>query len=110
MRRRHVSEIERRILAQQNDVEFGQISAARRAEREVIARLVAHLKRLDRSEQLAVEQRQTVRRVVRKSMPARLRLEQHGEGGVALDVDPGDRIHLHRDVQAHGRSLRLRFG
>jgi hypothetical protein len=30
-----------------------------------------------------------------------LRFQQQGEGRIALDVDPLDRIHLHRDFQAH---------
>jgi hypothetical protein len=34
-------------------------------------------------------------------MAAPLRLEQQRERGIAADVDPLDRVHLHSDVQAH---------
>ena len=34
-----------------------------------------------------------------------LGLQQQGEGRVALDVDPLDRIHLNRDFQAHFGAL-----
>jgi hypothetical protein len=35
-------------------------------------------------------------------MTALLRFQQQGEGRVALDVDPLDRIHLDSDFKAHG--------
>ncbi len=43
-------------------------------------------------------------------MAAFLRLQQQGEGGIALDVDPLDRIHLHRDFEAHGDPLAAFLG
>jgi hypothetical protein len=45
--------------------------------------------------------RQLVRRVIAEPMPARLRLQQHREGGIAADIDPLDRVHLHGDIQRH---------
>ena len=62
------------------------------------------LERLDRREHLAVEQRQPVGRVIGERVAALLRLQQQGEGRIALDVDPLDRIHLHGDFQAHEHS------
>ena len=39
-------------------------------------------------------------------MAARLRFQQQREGRIALDVDPLDRIHLHRDIQRHAIARR----
>ena len=58
---------------------------------------------------MAVEQRQPVGRVIGERVAALLRLQQQREGGIALDVDPLDRIHLHRDFQAHGDLLGMLF-
>ena len=35
-------------------------------------------------------------------MPALLRLQQQREGQIAADIDPLDRVHLHRNIQGHG--------
>ena len=100
MRGGDVSEIERRVLAQQHHVEFGQLGAPRLAasvkwspatSRTLSCSTVANT--------LAVEQRQPVGRVIGELVAALLRLQQQREGGIALDVDPLDRIHLHRDVE-----------
>jgi hypothetical protein len=32
-------------------------------------------------------------------VPARLRFQEQGEGRIAADVDPRDRVHLHGDVE-----------
>ena len=37
--------------------------------------------------------------------PALLRLEQQSEGGIAADIDPLDRVHLHGDSQRHSAFL-----
>jgi hypothetical protein len=104
MRRRDVGEVERRVLPQQDHVELRQVRAPRLAEGEVVAGLVAHLKRAHGGEDLAPLQRQAVRRVIGDGMAAPLRLQQQGEGRIAADIDPLDRVHLHGDGQAH-RSL-----
>jgi hypothetical protein len=67
----------------------------------MVARLVAHLERLHRREHLRAPQREPVRGVVGDGVAALLRFQQQGEGGVAPDIDPLDRIHLHGDIQAH---------
>jgi hypothetical protein len=67
----------------------------------VIAGLVAHLERLHRREHPRIAQREPVRGVIGDVVAALLRFQQQGEGGVALDIDPFDRIHLHGDSQAH---------
>ena len=102
MRGRDVGHVERRVLAQQDDVEFGQLGALRLAEREVVADLVAHLERLHGGEHLVAGMRQPVGRVIGQRVPARLRFQQQREGGIAADVDPLDRVHLDGDFQACG--------
>ena len=100
--RRDVGEVERRILAHQDHVERGKLDAPRLAQREVVAHDVAHRERLHGREHDAVALRHPVRRVVGERVPARLRLQQQREGGIAADVDPLDRVHLHGDAQTHG--------
>jgi hypothetical protein len=41
-------------------------------------------------------------------MAAALGFQQHGEGGVLGDLDVGDGIHHHDDVQRHGRTCQAR--
>jgi hypothetical protein len=50
---------------------------------------------------LPAAQRQPVRRVVGDLVVASLRLQEKRESGIAADVDPLDRVHLHGDFQAH---------
>ena len=47
---------------------------------------------------LAVAHAQAVRRVVEQLVAARLRLEAHGEGAVACNVDARHMVHLDRDI------------
>ena len=101
MRGGDVGEVERRVLAQQDDVEFAEVDAARLAEGEMIADLVAHLQVLHGREHPRGAQRQPVRRVVDDRVAALLRLQQQREGRIAADVDPLDRVHLYGDFQAH---------
>ena len=96
-----VGEIERRVLPQQHHVERGKLRPRRLTQREVIAGLVAHLERLHRREHPRIAQREPVRGVIGDAVAALLRFQQQGEGGVAPDIDPLDRIHLHGDSQAH---------
>ena len=96
-----VGEVERRVLAQQDDVELAQVDAPRLAEREMVADLVADLQVLHGGEHPRGPQRQPVGRVVADRMAAPLRLQQQREGRIAADVDPLDRVHLDGDFQAH---------
>ena len=105
MRRRDIGEIERRVLPQQYDVEFGKVRAPGRAEAAMIVRLVADLKRLDRREELVAVERQPVRRVIDNRMASRLRFQKQRKCRIAADVDPLDRIHLYGNLERH-RSLR----
>ena len=59
-----VGEVERRILAQQHDIEGGEIDMACLAEREMVAGDVAHLQRPHRRRHFAVAQHQPVGRVI----------------------------------------------
>src|SRR5690606_12194507 len=47
-------------------------------------------------------QRQGIGSVVQQLVPARLRLEHHGEGRIAHGIDRGDMVHLDGDFEAHG--------
>ena len=53
-----IGEIERRVLAQQHDVEGGEIDVPRLAEREMVAGDIAHRERPHRGRHFAVAQRQ----------------------------------------------------
>ena len=89
------------FMVQQYHVELGERRASGLAEGTVIADLVADRERLHRRHHLLAVQRQPVRGVIGQRMAALLRLQQQREGGVALDIDPFDRIHLHGNIQAH---------
>ena len=61
---------------------------ARLAQREMLALgLVEHLDRLGQSRHHVAAQRQRIGRVVQQLMAARLRLQHHGEGGIAARID-----------------------
>ena len=64
-----------------------------------IAGPVAHPKRPHRRKHLAVPKRHPVRRVIGDIMPPLLGFEQQREGRIAADIDPLDRVHLHRDFE-----------
>ena len=109
VRRGDIGEVERRILAQQHHVEGREIDVPRLAQREMVARDIAHLERPHRGRHFAVAQRQPVGRVIGQRVAARLRFQQQREGRIAADIDPLDRVHLHGDVQAHGTVSRRDF-
>ena len=61
----------------------------------------------------AAAQGEVAHMVVPQRMAARLRLHHQGKGGIGVDVDGLDRVHLDRDAKAagHGRFLiRVREG
>ena len=80
--------------------------AARLAEREMIADLVADGERLHRGDHVAAAQRQLVRRIVGQRVAARLRFQQQRKSRIAADVDARDGVHLDGDVQ--GRCCEFR--
>ena len=86
MGRRHIGEIERRILPQQNDVHLREIDGAGFAEVGMRARLVPDLQRLRGRDQRFAFKRKTVGRVIEQLVAPRLRLQQQCEGRVAGDV------------------------
>src|SRR6201992_643443 len=75
---------------------------AKRAQRKMIADLVAHRQHLHRGDQFLAAQRQLVGGVIGNPVAALLRLEQQREGGTAADVDTRDGVHLDGDIQFHG--------
>ena len=48
-----------------------------------------------------------VGRVVEEGMAARLRLKRDAKGGIGVDVDRPDRVHLDRYLECHAVRLRL---
>jgi hypothetical protein len=74
----------------------------------MIACLVADSQGLNLRKHPPVEQRQPIRGVIGKVVTAFLRLQQQGEGRVAFNVDPFDRIHLHGDFEAHDHLWRTK--
>ncbi len=96
-----VGEIERWVLAQQDDVQLVQIDAPRLAERKMIADLVADLEVLHGRENPRGTHRQPVGRVIADRMATPLRFQQQRKGRIAADVDPLDRVHLYGDFQRH---------
>ena len=99
-----VAHVEGRVLAHEDHVIGTQIGAAFLAQREVIAGLVAHSNVATRGIQPAARQCQRPGLVVKQLMAAGLRLQHHGEGRVAPDVDRLDGVHLDGDLEGHVQS------
>ncbi len=97
-----VGHVERRVLAQQDDVELGQLGPAIGAQRRVAALGPLHGNVAAAGEHPAIFHGERVGDVDEQAVSARLGRFHHQEGRVALDVDPLDGIHLHRDLQRHG--------
>ena len=89
------------VLTQEHHVKLLVLHAPRLVERKVVADLVAHTQGIDMGKYAAVEQRQPVGRIICKLVTPFLRFQQQGEGRVTFNIDPLDRIHLHRDFEAH---------
>src|SRR5262249_19872700 len=79
----------------------GEGEPPRFAERKMVARLVAHLERLQSRRDDPVAHREAIGRVIEERVPTPLRLKQQREGRVARDVDALDWVHLDRDLQGH---------
>ena len=71
----------------------------------MVAGLVLDGEAVAERDQLAVAEREIVRRVVGHVVTAPLRFEQEGEGGIAPDIDALDRVHLEGDFEGHGALL-----
>ena len=97
-----VGHVERRVLPQQDDVEFGQLGALRLAEGEMVAGLVAHIERLHGREYPVAALGELVGGVIGQLVAAGLGFQHQCEGGIAADIDPLDRVHLDGDIQGHG--------
>ena len=86
-------------------VELRQILLALMRQPVMGARLVLDREAVAERDELAVAEREVVRRVVEHVVAAPLRFEQEGEGGIAPDIDALDRVHLEGDFEGHGASL-----
>ena len=96
-----VAHVEGRILAHEHHVEVAEADALLLAKREIFRELVAHLDRMARGRENAACQRQGFRLVIEQRMAAELRLQHHRKGGIALDVDVLDGVHLDGDIERH---------
>ena len=94
VRRSDVGHIEGRVLAHQDDIDPCQIQRLGRSHREVIADLAAHLERSCLGDSAAIAQGQILGQIMVQAVPAGLRLQRQSEGGIAIDIDGVDRIHL----------------
>ncbi len=103
MRRGDISEVERRVLPQQDDVEGRKRFAAWLAKGEMIADFVTHRQRLHRRHQFLALQGKFIGRVVGQPVPALLCFQQQREGRIAADVDARDRVHLDGDFSGPAR-------
>ncbi len=99
-----VGHVERRVLAHQHHVELRDVADLRLAQRVVVALERAQVQRPAAGQHPAVFQRQLLRREVPEAVTAGLALHHHQEGGVGLDVDPFDGIHLNGDLEGHANS------
>ncbi len=97
--------IHRRILAHQHHLAGAEGGLAEFAQREPVMLVVAHLQRRGTGHRHPVAQRQPTGTDVMQGVATALGFQQHGEGGVLGDLDVGDGIHHHDDVQRHGRNL-----
>ena len=105
VRRRDIGEIERRVLAQQHDVDGREVDELRLAEARMIALDVLDRQRLGHRLDARAVEPQSIGRVVQQAMAARLGFEKKREGRIAGDADALDRVHLHGDGQGHGRPV-----
>ena len=71
----------------------------------MVAWLVLHGQAVAERDDLAVAEREIVRRVVEHVVAAPLRFEQEREGRIAPDIDALDRVHLEGDFEGHGALL-----
>ncbi len=101
---RDVGHVEGRVLAHQHHVELRDIPDLGCAQGMVVALQRPQVQRPAPGQDAAFLQRQHLGRVVPEAVAAGLGLHHHQEGGVGLDVDPFDGIHLDGDLQRHGSS------
>ena len=105
MRGGDVGHVEGRVLAEMHHVELRQILLALMRQPVMVAGLVLDGEAVAERDELAVAEREIVRRVIEHVVAAPLRFEQEGEGGIAPDIDALDRVHLEGDFEGHGASL-----
>ncbi len=97
-----VADVERGVLAHQHHVDIAaEVDPARLAQREVIADDSADLDRRGPGGDPAVEPGQVVDMIMPDLMPAHLRGEHQREAGISVDVNPGERVHLHGNTDGH---------
>src|SRR4029079_18173483 len=82
-------------------VKFRELHTPWLVQRKMVAGLVADTQGFDMGKHTALEQSQPVGRIICKLMTPFLRFQQQGESRVTFNIDPLDRIHLHRDFEAH---------
>jgi len=100
-----IGHVEGRVLTHQDDVHvLCQIQPLLGAEIRMIALLAPHRHRTGAAEQTAVFQGQGAEVIDPQLVAARLPGQGHQEGGVRLDIDRLERVHLDGDLE-HGESF-----
>ena len=107
MRRRNVCHVERRVLAHQHHVDLGEIEQLRVSHGVVVAEDATDDERTRPRIQAALRERHLLRQIVVELMATPLRFEGKREGGIRVDVDRLDRVHLDGDDEGHDHSSGL---
>ena len=104
-----VVHVERRVLAQQDHIEFGQFDLARHPQRRVTTGHALHCHVAAARENAALVHGQGLSQIDEQTMAPRLGALHHQEGRIALDVDPLDGVHLDSNLQRHANFPRFRL-
>ncbi len=99
-----VGHVEGRVLAHQHHVELREVTHLGLAQGVMVALHGPQVQRLPTPQDPAILQRQPVGTVMPQRVASALGFHHHQEGGVGLDVDPLDGIHLDGDLERHAIS------
>jgi hypothetical protein len=110
MCRRNVGHVERRILAEQDDIEISEVFCAWFRKLEMGAVAILDLQALATRQKLIAVKREIGWRVIEDIVSALLRFEQNGERRIAANVDAIDWIHLHGNAKIHVKRLEAAGG
>ena len=103
MGRGHIGHIERRILAQPDHIEFGQVPLGPLAEIHMVPGLGAQGDVAATGNDAAFVIAQLIHRILKQPVTTRLRLESDAKAAIAINCHMFDRVHLQCDVKAHSK-------
>ena len=101
MGRGDVGHVEGRILTHEDDVHPGKVANLQGAWGVMIALCRPQRDASTTRQHAALLQGQVMRLIDPKAVAARLGLQHHLEGGVGVDIDPHDGVHLNGDLKRH---------